>query len=371
MRKVILSILGIALVLGAVVLGKKLISQKKKPKPRFSKIIKTVFVDTVQNEEIPIIIRANGNLTAKNKIELFSEVQGVLKTASKDFKSGTTYKRGETLLSINSDEFYASLQSQKSNLYNLITSIIPDIRLDYPTEFNKWETYLQNFDLNKTTPKLPEFSSDKEKYFISGRGITTNYYSVKTLEVKLSKYRIRAPYDGILTEAVVTPGTLVRVGQKLGEFIDPTVYEMEIAISAAYSDLLKIGNTVSLSNLERTNSYTGTVIRVNGKIDQTSQTIKAYIQIKDKGLREGTYLEADLTAKSESEAIEISRKLLIANTAVYTVKNDSILSLTKVEPVYFGAEHVVIKGLKNDDLILTQTLPGAFDGMVVKINQKK
>ncbi len=371
MRKIILSVLGVALVIGAVALGNMLVANKKKPKPKFNKIIKTVFVDTVRNKEIPIIITANGNLTAKNKIELFSEVQGVLKIASKDFKSGTKYRRGETLLSINSDEFYASLQSQKSNLYNLITSILPDIRLDYPNEFIKWQTYLQNFDLKKSTPKLPEFSSDKEKYFISGRGITTSYYSVKTLEVKLSKYRIRASYNGILTEALVTPGTLVRVGQKLGEFIDPTVYEMEVAINAAYSDLLKIGNTVSLTNLERTNNYKGTVIRVNGKIDQTSQTIKAFIQVKDKNLREGAYLEADLTAKSENEAIEISRKFLVDNVAVYTVKNDSILSLTEVNPVYFGAEKVVIKGLNNDDIILTQTLPGAFDGMVVKINKKK
>ena len=38
--------------------------------------------------------------------------------------------------------------------------------LDYATEFNKWEDYLKSFDLTKTTPKLPEFLSDKEKYFI-------------------------------------------------------------------------------------------------------------------------------------------------------------------------------------------------------------
>jgi hypothetical protein len=32
---------------------------------------------------------------------------------------------------------------------------------------------------------------------------------------------------------------------------------------------------------------------------------------------------------------------------------------------------VVIKGLNNKEKILTQTLPGAFDGMIVKINQQK
>lgn len=371
MRKIILAILGVLLIFGAIFLGNYLIDKNQKPKPKFKKQIKTVFVAPVQNKEIPIVLSANGNLVAKNKIDLFSEVQGVLNTSKKSFKPGTKYYKGETLLSINSDEFKASLKSQKSNLYNLITSILPDIRLDYASEFKKWENYLKDFNIDKTSPKIPSFSSDKEKYFISGRGILTAYYNIKNLEVRLSKYEVKAPFSGILTEALVSSGTLVRVGQKLGEFIDPSVYEMEVSISSEFADLLKVGNSVALSNLEKTKKYTGKVVRVNGKVDQVSQTIKAFIDVKHTDLKEGLFLEANLVAKSETNAIEIPRKLLVDNIAVYTVKNDSILTLTKVNPVYFSAETAVIKGLNNNDKILTQNLPGAFDGMIVKINKKK
>ncbi|AUC85544.1 efflux transporter periplasmic adaptor subunit [Polaribacter sp. ALD11] len=371
MRKIILAILGVLTIVGAILLGNYLIDKNQKPKPKYKKQIKTVFVDTVENKSIPIILSASGNLTARNKIEIFSEVQGILKASNKPFKAGTNYYRGEVLLSINSDEFYASLQSQKSNLNNLITAILPDLRLDYPVEFSKWETYIKGFDMNKSTSKLPNFSSDKEKYFISGRGILTAYYNVKNLEARFAKYQIKTPFRGTLTEALVSPGTLVRVGQKLGEFIDPSVYEMEVSINSEFADLLKVGNSVALSNLEETRNYTGKVVRVNGKVDQVSQTIKAYIDVKHPDLKEGMFLEANLIAKSETAAIEIPRKLLVDNVAVYTVKNDSVLSLVTVNPVYFGSERVVIKGLKDNDKILTQTLPGAFDGMIVKINKKK
>jgi multidrug efflux pump subunit AcrA (membrane-fusion protein) len=371
MRNIILSILGIAFIGGAIFLGKYFIDKNQKPRPKYKKTIKTVFVKNVKNKDIPIILSASGSLMAKNKIELFSEVQGILKPSKKAFKAGTNFYKGETLLSINSEEFYAGLQSQKSNLYNLITAIMPDVRLDYPNDFKKWEGYLNAFDMNETVAKLPEFSSDKEKYFISGRGILTAYYTVKNLEVRLQKHQIKAPFTGVLTEVAVNPGTLVRVGQKLGEFIDPSIYEMEVAINAEFADLLKVGNTVALSNLDKSKNYAGTVARVNGKIDQVSQTINAYIDVKHPDLKEGMFLEANVVAKSESDAIEISRKLLVDNTAVYTVKNDSILSLIDVNLVYFGAEIVVIKGLKNNDKILTQTLPGAFDGMIVKINENK
>jgi len=366
MRKILTIAIGIALLIGAVFISKMFIANKKKPKPKFDKVVKKVAVDTVQNKEVPIIITTSGNLTAKHKIQLFAEVQGVLKIVAKDFKAGTTYNKGEIILRINSDEFYANLQSQKSNFYNSITAILPDIRLDYPNEYQKWQDYLNSFDMRKTTPKLPAITTDKEKYFISGRGINTAYYNVKNLEVKLGKYSLRAPYNGILTEALVTPGTLVRGGQKLGEFINPSVYEMEVSISAAFADLLKKGNTVNLHDLEKTKEFTGKVIRVNGKVDASSQTIKAYIQVADKTLKEGMYLEADLIAKSEKNAIQVSRKLLIDNKQLFVV-NDSVLNLVDVNPVYFSAENAIIKEIENGTLILAKPVPGAYDGMKVSI----
>jgi membrane fusion protein (multidrug efflux system) len=371
MRKIILAILGALAIFAAVFFGNILVEKNQRPKPKFKKQIKTVFVENVRNKEIPIVLSASGNLVAKNKIDLFSEVQGVLNITNKAFKAGTSYAAEETVLSINSDEFYAGLQSQKSNLYNLITGIIPDIRIDYPNEFKKWEDYLKRFGMREKMPQLPKFTTDKEKYFISGRGILTAYYTVKNLEVRNLKYQIKAPFSGILTEALVSPGSLVRVGQNLGEYIDPSVYELEVSINAADADLLKTGNSVTLSKLDKSKKYTGKIVRVNGKVEQASQTIRVFIDVKHPDLKEGMFLEARLIAKSESESIEISRSLLVNNNKVYTVKNDSVLSLVKVNPVYFGAEKVIIKGVQNDTKILVQTLPGAFDGMIVKINKKK
>ena len=369
MRKIISISLGILVIVLAVYSYYTMVNNNKKEKRKAPKIIKTVFVETVQNKDVPIIITANGNLVAKNKIELFSEVQGILKPLLKDFKAGTTYRKGEVILKINSEEHYANLQAQKSNLFNSITSIMPDIRLDYPEEYDKWQKYLESFDFNKTTPILPQTNSEKEKFFISGRNIYTTYYNVRNMEVRLSKYTIRAPYNGILTETFVNPGTLVRQGQKLGEFINPKVYEMEIAISATYRDLLQKGKKVELHNLENTQSWTGKVIRVNGKIDQASQTIKVFIQINSEDLKEGMYLEADLLAKSEKNAYEITRKVLVNNNSVYIV-NDTVLKLIPVQPVYFKDQTVIIKGLADGSKTLSRIVPGAYDGMLVKIHEE-
>ncbi|AXT62631.1 HlyD family efflux transporter periplasmic adaptor subunit [Aquimarina sp. AD10] len=370
MRNIILSILGVVIIIGALFGAKKIVDSKKRPKPRSSKVVKTVFVDTVQNTTIPIQIAANGNLTAKRRLELYAEVQGVFKGGAKLFKTGQKYQKGQSLIRIDASEYYATVQSAKSNLYNQVTAIMPDLRLDYPEIYQKWQAYLGSFDMDKATPQLPETTSEKEKYFITGRNIYTSYYNVKNLEQRLSKYSIRAPFSGVLTESLVTEGTLIRQGQKLGEYIDTSVYEMQVAIGKEYADLLRIGKSVALSNLNKTKSFKGTVTRINGSIDQATQTITAFIEIKDPLLKEGMYLEAYLDAKKEENAIQIDRSLLQEGDKIFIVR-DSILDVINVNPVYFSDKKVVLKGVSDGDVIVNKPVPGAYAGMLVKIYQKK
>ncbi|TMM52117.1 HlyD family efflux transporter periplasmic adaptor subunit [Maribacter algarum] len=366
MRKIILSVLGILLIIGAVFVSKMIIDSKTKRKPRAEKVVKTVFAENVKNGTINIVVPANGNLRAKRRVELYSEVQGVFQGGSKLFKTGTSYNKGETIIRINASEYAASVQSAKSNLYNQLTSIMPDLRLDYPDIFPKWQAYLSGFDMDKITPKLPEMPTEKEKFFISGRGILTSFYNVKNLEQRLSKYRISAPFKGVLTEALVTEGTLVRSGQKLGEFINIDNYELEVAVSKVYSDLLKVGEKVALSNLDKTKTYSGKVSRINGSVDQASQTIKAFIEVNDSSLREGMYLEANLDAKEESDAIEIDRALLLESDKIFIVR-DSILDVIDVKPVYFSDKKVVLKEVPDGTIIITKPVVGAYAGMLVEI----
>jgi len=366
MRKLIISGIGLAIFALSLLLSNYFKNSKKNFKPKATKIEKTVFVETVKNEEIPIKITANGNLIAKHKVEIYSEVQGVLQITGKDFRVGTAYKKGQTLLRINNQEFYASIQSQRSTLQNLIASIMPDIRLDYNESFVAWDAYLKSFDINAILKPLPEPKSDKEKYFISGKNIYTTYYNIKNLEVRLGKYNIRAPFNGVLTEALVTNGTLVRTGQKMGEFIDTSVFELPLAVSASFADILKKGKKVVLHNLEKTKTWEGSVTRINGKIDQTSQTVQIFIEVKGEGLREGMYLEASVSTQSVPSAIEINRKLLVENKSLYVVK-DNALDLVGIRPVHFNENTVVIEGLVDGMQLVSKPVAGAYIGMPVKL----
>lgn len=365
-HKVVSGILGAVLVALGVYGASYLIKNKKKPKSIVQKVVKTVYVDTVANGEVPVIINANGTIVAKRRIELFSEVQGIFVNSAKLFREGQSYRKGEVLLRINDEEFGASVQSQKSILVNLITGVLPDLRLDYPEAFPAWEKYLKDFDMGKVTPELPEPATQQVKNFLIGRGVYASYYNLKNLEQRLSKHVIRAPFDGVLTEAQVNEGTLVRAGQRLGEFIDPSVYEVEVAVNKSFAPYLKAGEEVELSNLENTTQWKGVVSRVNGKIDQATQTITAYVEVAADEIKEGMYLQANIHARDVENAFQIERSLLVDRSRVFAVR-DTVLELLPVKPVFYSEKHVIVKGLKDGSLILSRSVPGAYPGMVIKV----
>lgn len=232
-RKLIIIGVSIAVLFGGFTLSNILKESKKPPLKNKGVFTATVFAETIKNSTIPLDFTATGSLEAKNRVEIYAEVQGVMISPIGSFKEGASYKKGKPLVAIESDVYRASLMSQKSSLQNLVTSALADLRLDYASSFDKWNDFLKQIDVNNPLPPLPEYESNKEKMFITGRNIYSTYYNVRNMELTLAKYNITAPFDGVLVEALVTPGSLIRPGQKLGEFIQPTVFEIEAPVSAS------------------------------------------------------------------------------------------------------------------------------------------
>ncbi|UXP31916.1 efflux RND transporter periplasmic adaptor subunit [Reichenbachiella agarivorans] len=370
MNRKITIVLGVALIVAGIFGAKKIAGSKKEFTKVSEKSISTIFTEKVKNGSQAIHIIESGRLTAKTKAELYAEVQGVMQATSKEFKAGVRYSKGQVLINIRSNESYAKLQAQKSTLQNLITSILPDLRLDYPDAYKKWNDYVVNFDLDKTIAPLPETTTDKEKYFITGKNIYTTYYNTKNLEIIQSKYQIRAPFNGVLTETLVNPGTVIRTGQKLGEFIDPAVYELEIAISHSMVSALAPGQNVKITAPGVTDkTWTGKVARINGKVDATTQTVLIFIDVKGENLKEGLYLEAHIEGQKLDNVYEVDRKLLIEGSKLYTVV-DHKLVLVPITIMHKTQSTVIVSGLADNTEIASKIIPGAYEGMEVKISSE-
>ena len=364
-------VLGIIIFVGSIFGAQKIISSKKSFKSREIEALPFASVSTVKNKTISVFIREQGRLIAKKRTNLYAEVQGIMKVRSKEFKIGVAFKKGEIMIDMANDAYYANLQAQKSVLQNLITSILPDLRLDYPKAYEKWGKYLDEFELSQPLKNLPKTSSDQEKFFITGKNIYTTYYNTRNLELIYQKHLIRAPFDGILTSAAVEAGTVIRTGQLLGEFIDPSAYEMQADIGKNMISAINIGVQVQVyAPDQKDQPYLGTVIRVNGKIDQETQTVKAFILLKEPSLKEGMYLEAIIPVQKIDHAFEVNRSLVVNQNQLFIVQ-DSILTLLPINILHKGEKNLVVNGLTDGMLFVDRPIPNAYQGMKVALQRTK
>ena len=362
-RKWILFILGFVVIALSFQLSKKIANSNPPPRRQAEKVVKNVFTKEVINGSYNVQIPSNGVLEAYQRIKITSRVQGLMQTINPLFKSGQSYRKGQILVQIASSEFNSNVIAQRASLYNLITSVMPDLQLDFPQAYQSWKTYLKEFDVEKATPPLPDMDEDV-RLFISGRGIISSYYSLQNLEKSLTFYTIRAPFDGVLVAANVTEGSLIRPGQELGDFIAPDHYELKVALPKSYVEKIDVGATVELKSIDTQKKYTGTVSRINAKVNTETQSVEVFIRVSSSELKEGVYLEALIGALEFNDVVALDRGLLNGDQELYLVEDDKLV-LKKVEVAHFTDSHAVVRGLKDGVVVVAQPIIGAYQGMEV------
>ena len=309
---------------------------------------------TVKNEIQSETIETSGRMYAFNKVDIFAEVPGVLLPNSVKFKAGTRYKKDEPLININSDVFKNTVLAQKSTLLNTVTLMLSDFKIDFPDSYLKWEQYVNNFDLTLPLKPLPEISNKKEKNYVSSHNVYNLFYSIKSMEATLAKYTISAPFDGIVIQSNITPGTLVRNGQKLGEFIDPTLFEMAVPVKVKDINKINTGMKAKLKALNSQEKFSGKIVRINKSIDKQTQTINVYIQTDNKGILDGQFMEVTIKVKSKEKLAKLPLSA-IGRDGKVVVKNNGKEEYIKVNVEEKSSTYYLVSGLKDGTEIVIKS----------------
>ena len=362
-RKWILFISGFLVIAISFQLSKKIIDSNPPPRKRAENKTKDVYIKKVVNGKYQVQIPSEGILQAYKRIRITSRVQGLMRAINPLFKPGQEYQSGQIIVKIEPAEFLANVISQRASLFNLITSILPDLNLDFPESYKIWNEYLKNFDLQKGVPQLPKMD-DKVKLFVSGRGVISSYYSLLNLEKTLSFYTIRAPFNGVLVNANVTEGSLIRPGQELGEFISPGDYELMVALPKSYLSNIEKGAKVKVKSIDTGQDFFGIVSRINSKVNTQTQSVEVFIRIKDKELKEGMYMQAYIDAITFDNVFALDRGLINGSQELFIVK-DNKLTLQKVNPIHYTETLAIVEGLLDGQQIIAQPMIGAYSGMEI------
>ena len=372
MRKSLVSIgFGLLLLITGIFISNLIIDLNKSEPTYNNNSLTSVYIEVVKNDSNKIEIERNGKLQSSNRISIISEVQGIKKkNTNKSFKEGERFNKGETLIKINSDEFNSKVKQSRSELKNLIASVLPDIKIDYAENFNNWKNYFDNLSVEEPISKIPESASEKENLFLVGRGIESTYYKVKNLEERLSKYDIKAPFSGILVKGNISEGAFIVPNQILGEFIDPNNFEVGVNIPVNFIEKIKLNQSVSIISGGNKFDIMGKIKRINRKVDEMTQTVKIFIEFNNRNLFEGKFVEVKIPLGVIPNSELISRSLLINDKYVFIANKDNKISKANVQPLFYNKENVIVTGLEDGTRLITSNVSGIYEGMKIKVVQR-
>ena len=364
-------VLGILILVGSFYLFKQMTAEKPPAeKKKIDKVYKEVTTMPVYNSTVSSTLAVQGELVAYDKIDIFSEVSGTLVSTDRPFKVGSYFPKGSVLIKVDDQEAKLNLLSQKSNLLNGITQMMPDLKIDYPESFKNWKAYLDKYDVEQPLAAFPKAVNEQEKYFIATRNLLSQFYSIQSLEERLSKYLISAPFSGVVTQTSINPGALVRGGQKLGELMNTRNYELQVTVPLSELKYIKVNNSVKLQSEDIEGEWTGKIKRINDQVDASTQTGKVFISVSGQNLREGMYMQGNVAASAIQNAMELPRNLLVNQNSLYFVQ-DTTLVLKEVDVVKTTKESVIVRNLEDQNLpLLAAPVTGAFDGMSIKVAPK-
>ena len=309
-------------------------------------------------DTLNLTVEAYGKVMSQRTIPLSAEVQGELMRGSVPIKNGTQFKKGDVLFKIKSADVEFGIKARRANFIQIFASTLADLKVDFKSSFDTWEGFYHRIDIYSDLPALPNNISQKEKTFLSSRGVLTEYYSIKAEEERVRKYRVVAPFDGTMINVQFEEGSRVNPGSRIVTISQHNKLEVVLPVNTGQILFVKPDAQVELSS--ENHRLTGYVRRIGQTVDPSTQSINVYVSVEGHSedslrLYDGMFLSAKIYGSEALSVIDIPRRALVQDKFVYTLE-DSNLVLHPIQVVKYNRNSAIINGVNAGEWVVVEPL---------------
>lgn len=363
-------IIPIAILLGGFIIMQFLMSFRE-DLPSASKKIqaKIVEVQLVELTDVTSQITGYGRVTSAQPVVLISEVNGNLVPGTVPFRPAQDFKKGDILIKVDDRQIRLDINSVKSDLLNALSTVLPEIKVDFPEDYNRWQDYFNTISYDKKLALIPDTQNQKIKLFLSRFNVYKLYFQIRNLEIQLEKHFFVASFNGSIISTELHAGSTARVGTRLGEIINLDDLEIEVPLPIQDIEWIDRDKPVKFSSADISGTWYGRVIRIGKNIDTRTQTVQVFVDVKNSknsGLFNGVFLKAVIPGRKIEHAMTIPRKLIYEDQYVYLVNNGQ-LEYRKIDIARRELDSVILNGgLAINDTLVTEVLQGVAEGMLAE-----
>jgi multidrug efflux system membrane fusion protein len=352
----------------------------------------------VTQQDVPIQIKAIGNVEALTTIAVRSQVEGTLLRVG--FVPGQEVKKGDLLFSIDSRQLHAALTQAEANLLKAMATVRQGqdiVARDQATANNSRSIVNRDAKLIEAgVISREEYDNALSKLQADDATVRADQSSVANLvaaqkaeeaavesaRVELSYTTIRAPIAGKTGNLAVTTGNLVRANDTTAMVTITQSAPIYVTFSVPEKDLIRIRQYSGANGFavqvvipgDESNPGMGRLSLVDNTVDVSTGMVrlKATYQNDDRRLYPGQFVNVVLTLGTENQAIVVPSQAVQAGqdkSFVYVVKADSTVEVRTVKTgSTIDNMTVIADGLKPGEQVVTdgqlRLVPGS------KVQQK-
>ncbi len=235
---------------------------------------------------IESVLRFSTNLEAENRVDVLSETERHVTDLM--VEEGDSVRVGETLLLLEDEAQRTALRRVESQLARS--------RLEYERQERLFEQELIS-----------------EQAYIQARYDTEQLeLALEDAERELSYATVMAPISGVVTERLVNLGDHVETHAKLFEIVDFDSIVARVFVPERQLTGLFVGQPARVLAQSLDGPHQARVERISPEVDPRSGTVKVTLDIPgNQGLLPGMYVEVDLVAAVEEDALLAPKRALV------------------------------------------------------------
>ena len=363
--------------LGMIKLTESKPQMKKQQPPVPLPMVRTTVVTTGKQA---IVIQGEGSVSPVQEMVLVPQVDGKIVYISPSLMNGGAFKKGETLLRIEPEDYRLAVTLAESKVKNA-QSLLSLAKEEAAAAKEEWyQLYIDDKNRGEKPPPLvlkePQLAAAKAK-------LDADKADLRNAMLDLERTELKAPFSGRVEAESVDLGQYVRPGEKLASLFSTDAAEVVVPLEnesllwfhvpgftpgngpgAAVKIMARVAG--------RDRLWEGRVVRAEGKIDQRTRMIRVVVRVdqpyaKKPPLAIGLFVRVEIQGRTLPELVVIPRSALRQGDLVWVVSKEDRIRFRKVEVARIDRETVQIQGgLKDGERVVVSSLKAVTDGMLVR-----
>jgi RND family efflux transporter MFP subunit len=384
MRRLLQIVLPLLVIGGTAGIAKWLFENKRevKPQPRVE-VAPLVEVRMIKPGPHQFHLHAQGEVAARNEIELITEVSGKVTWVADAFANGGFFSENEPLVRLDQRDFQLAVTQTTAALAKAKVGLQREVA-EAQVARKEWESLGQG-NANPLLLREPQLAEARAN-------VASNEAALEKANLDLSRCEILAPYDGRVRHKQADVGQFINRGSRLGRIY--AVDYVEIRLPLPLDELrfldLPLGlqpasgkpgpETTLFSELgnDEASSWTGNLVRTEGEINTQTRMLTAVILVKDPyGLRSGDdqkplpvgmFVQARIKGRTIDDVYRVPRSAIRGKDRLLVVDGEDRLRLREVKVLRALPEDMLLKsGLEEGDRVCLSLVDAPVDGMKVLI----